>query len=268
MSYTNNKGIINELEILYELNNHTFNQLSEHWKINIKKMFNNVSNDSFIHCFKPDNSSKADLIVIIGETSKGISIKSGFICNFHTEKLYNFITYLKREGVKDKFINTLKLYHYGDGTTDGTGKKRFYVDEIKKQMPDEIKEFNEYVDKKINKKKLFKRLMAEGTSNQEINADYLYFGNKGNGLLIPIDELIEDLATRPYEDFNSIHFGPFTYMPDERRIDMRYSHFRDFARFRWNSLSYTLYPYLEKHPNEFSGEMYDEIIKYINEHKK
>jgi hypothetical protein len=49
-------------------------------------------------------------------------MKSGKAAIVHNEIISNFTSFLRSKGISERTIETIHLFHYGDGTTDGSSE--------------------------------------------------------------------------------------------------------------------------------------------------
>ena len=71
---------------------------------------------------------------------KYVSLKSGRAESIHQEYIKNFILFLRSLGISKRTQQTILLYQYGDGTMDGSGKRRMKYHEMRTWLDERIKE--------------------------------------------------------------------------------------------------------------------------------
>ena len=230
-------GFKNEYKIISALNGKKVYEVSQSWRQNLYFMFNNIKPNDVIICEKCISYCKEDVAIIINGVRKTLSVKIGTHITIHTEKFERFCNFLTRIGLPEKYIDFLKLYHYGDGTLDGTGTEHLGMPQLKEKYKKEIEEFNQEVYKFKYIKKVIYRLI-KGTENQSRDLDFVYYGNAYEGRVITVDELVDYCWRIRPEYFSTPHFGPFTYSPayrgltnfdpnNESRLD---------SQFKWHSI--------------------------------
>ena len=211
-------GLKNEHNIANYLCGKRFYQLNKHWRSIILKMFENVEDDDIIYCEKIMRNLKEDLMVVVHGQKRTISVKCGNIVTVHCEKIRSFCDYLIHLGFTEEQIQILFLYHYGDGTIDGTGTERVGVDVLKKRYREEIKEFNNLTHQRKILRLMLDRILSYGTINQKGHVDFLYYGTLEDGKIYNMQQFMDFLVARDYDKNESIHFGPFIYCPQNRTL--------------------------------------------------
>lgn len=215
-----NNGLKNEFDIIKYLHNKKVTDLSDNWKRALSKVFKYFDEDTrhFVTSRKVDGVDKGDIFVGFRRQLRSISIKSGEDVTLHGERLSTFCGFLKWLGISDESIDTLKLYHFGDGTLDGTGDVHYDVNTLKEMYKDRIKAFNEEVNNPIYLKKIYDRFIWRGTLTQKVGCDFIYYGNVEQGIMVECIPLVEYLLKQPIPYSNSIHFGPLYYLPKYRGL--------------------------------------------------
>ena len=143
-----NDGLENELNIVQELNGKLFKELSPFWQARMRQLYRIIQDEDKIECYKSYHDQKADISIRVGIKKWSISIKSGNYVSVHMERISSFTGFLRSLGLAEEHIETLKLFHYGDGTIDGTGNVRKSSSELKIELRDRIMAFNEEVNKR------------------------------------------------------------------------------------------------------------------------
>ena len=110
----------------------------------IHKIYNNISDDDLIKCWRNHYDQKGDILININGAIKSISIKMGAKNEVHTENIHYFIEFLKENNIPYYIIKNYLEYHYGDGTLSGSGKKRMSVKEYKEKYQNKIDLINKY----------------------------------------------------------------------------------------------------------------------------
>ena len=213
-----NKGLENELEIVEVLDCKFYSQLSEFWQRRIKQLYRDVKDDDRIECYKCVYNQKADISIRIDYKKWNISIKSGYFVSVHSERISSFSGFLRSLGIEEDHIETLKLYHYGDGTTDGTGEERKPVNILKDELKERIIAFNEAVNKKEILARIVLRFLCIGTPYQRSYVTHIYYGTKDYGEMIDAKTMIDYICSGYPSTTTAIHFGPFIYCPAYRGL--------------------------------------------------
>ncbi len=214
-----NYGIQNEMDIITLLNNKRFGSLPDFWKQLLNNAFSETRNQELIRCYKGKATEKADLYVIMNNTMRSFSVKMGKNVSVHSEKLSTFCGFLRWLKIDEENIQTLKLFHYGDGTTDGTGDKKYTSAELVEMYGPRIQKLNEQLNKDEVLLRFINRFLRVGTLLQRSFVYYIYYGTVKCGLYAPLTEFIPFLSKQHYDNIKTIHFGPFVYEPAYRGLD-------------------------------------------------
>ncbi|MCR5423009.1 MAG: hypothetical protein K6E74_05165 [Bacilli bacterium] len=214
-----NNGLANEQDIINVLDGKKYKELPEFWKNRMKQLCRDIEEDDRIECFKCVYNQKADISIRAHDRKWNISIKSGYFVSVHNERISSFVGFLRKLGISEDLITTLRLYHYGDGTIDGTGDVHKSLDEIKAEMLDKIDEFNEAVNKKEILMKIANRFICSGTPFQKSYVTHLYYGKVTYGTMIHVKTLLDYICEEFKCDTKAIHFGPFIYSPAYRGVE-------------------------------------------------
>lgn len=218
MNEASEYGLKNEHNIANYLCGKRIFELNDHWRNIIFRMFDELDGDDIIYCEKILRNLKEDLMVVTHGQKRTISIKCGNIVTVHCEKIRSFCDYLIHLGFTEEQVRILFLYHYGDGTIDGTGTERVGADVLRRKYHDEIKAFNNLTHQKNILRPMLDRILSYGTINQKGHVDYLYYGTLNNGKIYNMKQFMEYLISRNYDKNESIHFGPFIYCPQNRNL--------------------------------------------------
>ena len=121
-----NLGFIKQDYLISALNNKKISELDKNYFDLIQSIFlnKNFSNEEIIICKKIGGNEKPDLSISIKNIIKNCSYKTGKNISVHQEKLESFIEFSKTLKATEKEINAIKFYIWGDGTYDGSGKKK------------------------------------------------------------------------------------------------------------------------------------------------
>ena len=184
----------------------------------MRQLYKVIEDNDLIECYKCVYNKKADSSIKVGIRKWSISIKSGYFVSVHMERISSFSGYLRSLGIEEKHIETLKLYHYGDGTLDGTGSERKSSTELKEELKDRIEAFNEAVNQEDIIRKTVLRFICCGTPYQRSYVTHLYWGTKDCGDLIDIKTMVDYICSGYAFETNTIHFGPFIYCPGYRGL--------------------------------------------------
>ncbi len=249
-------GEFKERELANALNEKKYKELDNNCKYIVKRIFNFVDDDEIIHAYKIEEFIKPDICIEYKKEKRYISMKSGKSNYIHEEYITNFVKYLKECHISEETINTILLFHYGDGTTDGTGEKRKSFEEIAYELKDKIKLANF----ELNKSRAFitstlLHIMFVGNSENAIMADYIYHGDKEYGLIVSRNQIMKYLNTKDFSWLNNIHIGPILLRPKARYVDreIKNPQMRETISFYWPRIELDL-KYIE---NRYTDTMKD-----------
>lgn len=216
-----NRGIFNEYDIIKYLNRKRISQLNNNWKYILETMFGTLSPLKRVKAGHLNKFIKPDIWVEYKGVKKTISIKSGRSKSIHTESLDSLCEFMRSEGISERTIKIIRLFHYGDGTFDGTGKERYEYDEVYHRYKKYIDEAN----KELNNNKEFvikfvTRVMFQGVDPNERIADYLFFGYVDlGGEVVSREKLLSYIMHKNSSNWDfkkTIHIGPISLRPHAR----------------------------------------------------
>ena len=234
-----NIGIENENQIIRALNDKTIDELSENFKEPIRSMYKYYKDGEKLIVKKVSNwiGCKTDITIQIHNYYHNVSIKSGFGPAVHEEEFDSFFTFLKSLNISQETLDTIKFYHYGDGTLDGSGKKTLRLDEFKEKYKERIAKANEELSNEEIVKAVIFRCVVKGRNerNQEIN--YFYYGNVEEGIFLKRDHLLEyGPKLNCYYD-TAIHFGPLSYNQKiHKRLTLENGKYAQFSQLVWPNI--------------------------------
>jgi hypothetical protein len=212
-----NPGFLNERQIINKLNNTKFKDLTNNLKFLIQEMFGICNEEDVIKSGLIVNFQKLDIYIELNGIRKYVSLKSGQATTIAEENLKLFIKYLRSKNISTKSLKTILYYHFGDGTLDGSGEKRMEYITLRIKTQKIIKELNEELNKNLDFVIDFViRSMFKGTNENNIEADYIYFGNVEYGVLASKKQVIKHLQRKSYKFLNNPHIGPIQFRPHAR----------------------------------------------------
>jgi len=215
----NSPGFIKEDEMILCLNERKFGDLSNNLKQFVREMYGLVKDDAFIYCERIPGFIKPDFKITCDDISHYVSMKSGTSVILHQEDITKFVNWLKAEGISDSTIETVLLYQFGDGTTDGTGETRYGYTDVQYLYKEKIKEAN--IELNANKgfvKRVIRRCIFIGTNEEHDEADVLYDGDVNYGVSINQKQLYKYLETKSWSYINNLHIGPLHLRPHARYV--------------------------------------------------
>ena len=203
-------GFKNENNIIEYIDKKKIKDLNENMKKFILYIFNIKNEDAIIQATSGEKGEKTDIIIKINDEIKRVSVKIGSGNSVHQENIDVFVEFLKSINIPENIIYELLKYHWGDGTSDGTGTERISGPEYKRKFPEEIKTINTELNKKENLKLFIDRFIIQGKSSDYHSIDVLYYGDINEGHWAKKEEIIEYIVNNIFK-MKSIHFGPVTY---------------------------------------------------------
>lgn len=171
--------------------------------------------NNVIKCFVDYNKRKYDIVIIINNIYKRISIKMGFNNSMHCEKISSFINFLRENKITNKIIVKYLKYHYGDGTIDGSGSKRLSVLEYKKLYQEDIDEINKKINNLNFLKKVAERFVLVGTINN-YSIDCIIHGTVDEFIWIKRDNIEKIIISYINNYSTGVHFGPLSVQSHNR----------------------------------------------------
>lgn len=225
-----NNGIEKEQEFVYSLNNKKYGELSNNLRHMIKQIFGFLSDDEIIKSELIPHYQKADFSITVKGITKTISLKTGRTTVVHSEYFKTLIPFLKKMGVSEELTNFIQFYCHRDGTIDGTGDDDISYIDMKIKYKSEIDKFNsEMIKNKLLVKELIKRCLFNGTENNVIKADYVYFGTINFGSLVSEMQVMKHIERRKWAFMDNPHIGPLQFkshyhgkQEDEHRQKQKY----------------------------------------------
>lgn len=215
-----NDGNLKEQEVIYDLNNKRIKDLTNNMRNLMRSLFGVLDDNYLVKCYKVDDLYKTDFVIEYDERIRNISMKSGKAAVVHNEILANFINFLKENGVSKRTLDTICLFHYGDGTTDGSGQgQRLSYDQVKESLKDRIKEANEELNADMDFiLKVMNRCVFNGADKDNIEADCVYFGDRDYGVVATKNQFIKHTKRRGFDFYSHLHIGPLLLRPDARYL--------------------------------------------------
>ena len=212
-----NHGLLREEEMVYEINNKKVCELSNNIRHMFQVLYGVLDDNEIVTAKLTEERMKPDFIISYKGIEKGISMKSGSSTLVHSEFVDSFITYLKSHGINDKTIETILLYQFGDGTTDGSGEKRYEFSELKYLLSERIKEANEDLNKSVDFiYQVIERCVLQGVNDGWPRADGLYHGDKSFGVIATEKQIWKHIHRKDFHWMDALHIGPLILRPSAR----------------------------------------------------
>ena len=215
-----NNGLLKEDEFVFYLNNKKCGELPPNLHTMMVELFGIVDDNAIISCEKTANFIKPDILITHLGKSKAVSIKSGSSQTMHCELIRPFIAALRKFGASEETLKTIALYLFGDGTYNGTGKKRYSYPEVCYWLKDQIAKANEELNSNYDLIEQFvDRVVFLGVNPDEIKADALYVGDINYGNLVVREQVKKYLRSKGWHYRDTLHIGPVNLSACARYVD-------------------------------------------------
>ncbi len=234
---SNKSGFKNETDIITCLSNKKFEELNDNLKRFILFLFPQVKENDLIKCYNGKARQKPDIVIDIKGVIKRISVKKGNGNSVHQEEISLFMNFLTTLDIPEDVKIELLKYHWGDGTTDGSGENRISSAEYKKEHKNEMQLINKELNKKSILIKLITRILFKGSNDDGDEADAIYYGDINEGHWADKDEIINYIINNNF-NLNSLHFGPLTYQAWNRCLNFnpKTENRRYIMQVKWGSI--------------------------------
>lgn len=213
-----NDGLMNEEQIIRAINGKTYYELNANLQRLVNYLFPTLDRNRKINCCKAEDYTKPDICISQDDKSHYVSIKHGTAEQVHEERLDRFISYLKECGIDDYTIESYLLFHFGDGTIDGTGQTRLDHFNVFVKYNERILKLNEKFNESREFVKNFaNRVLFQGVNPLAIPADIIYHGDEEFGSFINKNQIMRHIELRKWGYMTSVvHIGPFILRPRAR----------------------------------------------------
>lgn len=243
-------GFDNEIIICNYINNKKIYELNNNIKNLITEIFPNHNQSNKINCEIEGGQNKSDLVIKINNIEKRISVKIGYGNSVHQEPIIEFIKFLTdRYNISNDLINDLKLFIWGDGTIDGTGKKenRLTATQFKNKNPERILHISKFMD--THKKELIKRFLVYGPKSNK-KPDYIYYGNITKGYWVKTDTVVEKLCNEKSNGI--IPIGKLTFQAWNRAIKgLKSEKKRGVIQIKWPTIKKDLKSWMKNEQGDY-----------------
>ena len=215
------KGVLHEDEMIEFLNNKKVSTLSSNLYNLVVELFGVVDPNETIYCEHALEYTKPDFVVTYKDKKKYVSMKSGNGEQVHHEKIETFLPFLESLGVSKETINTILLYQFGDGTTDGSGKSRYEIEELKYILKDDIRKANRELNQVNIIIAVADRVLFQGVNPDVPAAGSIYHGTYANGVVVNKKQILKYINAKKmrWHYFDNLHIGPFFMRPHARYIN-------------------------------------------------
>lgn len=205
-----NTGFANELDLIKAINNKPYTSLNANLQHFCIDLFENNIDTTPLIATKIKGNSKPDIMITNKNITKYVSIKKGGGNSVHQEKITVFIKYLQDIGVSKTSINNLLLFHYGDDTTNDTGKIRYTARECETRYKEEIKSLNLELNSQKILFDILDRVLFTGNVENSQTVDFIYHGDLKKGLWASRDEIYKYFLRNTFKS-KTVHFASLTY---------------------------------------------------------
>ena len=213
------EGFFKEDEMIHFLNKKRVVDLSPSLHTLVKMNFGVLEPDEIVTCDYGQEHTKCDFVITYQGKQKGVSLKTGKAEVMHTEKISTFIPFLRSVGVSEESLRTLLLFHFGDGTLDGTGKKRYSTEEVMMWLGDRVKRLNNELngDKELMKR-ILERILFQGVDVNALAANCIYIGSYEDGVCATKKQIYKYVDKRGWDYYVRPHVGPIQFRPWVRYV--------------------------------------------------
>lgn len=230
-------GKNNEYKFVQYLNGKTIQELNPMFYALIKKLYPTELETSRIKCWLNHLNQKSDIFIKINGIMKGISIKKGMKNSVHVERISDFIHFLIENKLSREAVIEYLKYHYADGTTNGTGKKRISAEEYKKSNQDRIDRINKEFNNEQIILKAIERFIIQGNNSQYYIAAIIY-GEVDDFIWITREDIRNIILSKKDEYSTAVHFGAMICQPKNRCLNYNYLYEKErfCVQIKWYSL--------------------------------
>ena len=214
---SSNRGFDNEKLIAEALNGKKFSEINRNLQTMVRDMFGYQDDEEVISAFQIDSMFKPDISITYKGQTKYVSIKSGTAKVFHGENIKSFILFLRSKGVSKETQKTILLFQYGDGTLDGSGKKRLDSYEAREWLHKQIKKANMELNSNPDLiDSVLERTMYQGLDESAPAVDFIYFGTPEYGVVVSKKQIHTYVSQRGWRYYDNLHIGPIFIKPHAR----------------------------------------------------
>ncbi len=214
-------SLTKEKEMVHALNGKTVSELNNNLKSLMKNLFGIIDDSLPIKAYLVEGTNKTDFVIEYDDRQRNVSMKSGAATVVHNEQLPKFIAYLESVGISKRTCDTICLFHYGDGTTDGSNPdQRQNYQTVFVGLEERIREANRELNASMELIEDFViRFVFKGADENNIEADCLYFGDVDYGVVVTKKQVLKSIQRRTFDYYENLHLGPILIRPDSRYVD-------------------------------------------------
>lgn len=243
-----NLGFNVEKELVFNLNKKKYYELTPFLKDVLITIFPFITNEDIIYSRLLERTQKPDIYIKCRDQIKYISIKSGKTNSVHFEKINELTTFLASRNISNETIETILLFHYGDGTLNGTGETRLLFEDLFPLLNKRIQLANIELNQKEIVDELIDRFIFNGIESKILSVDYILHGNQNYGVLCSKEKIKKFILNKNYNHVRTLHVGPLTIQPFLRDIHdvSKNKYKREYVQIKWHYMASDL-EFIEKY---------------------
>lgn len=212
-----NNGKQKELEMIVHLHNKHVNELSNNLRNLLTALYGVLDDNEIVKCELVEGFIKPDFVIAYKGIQKYVSMKTGRAESVHEENIKTFILFLRSLGISTRTQQTILLYHYGDGTLDGSNDRRIEYNKLRLMLDSRIQEANEELNStKELVLKVIERCLITGTLEKAIPIDCIYFGDYRFGEVATARQITTHVKRKSWHWMKNLHIGPIQLRPHAR----------------------------------------------------
>lgn len=231
-------GFQNENEFVTYLNGKQVGKLYPNFLDLVYHLYDDIDLKDTITCWGNKSKRKADIYIKINNRVRGISIKKGVKNSVHVEHIDSFIHFLKELDISNEIIYYFLEYHYGDGTLDGTGKKRLSSTDYRNFHQHKIDIINQTLNQEKYINAFVNRFILQGNlSKYEVNA--IIYGVVEDFIWITKKEIYSIIQKHLSDSSPSLHISCLNLQPMSRNLNYnpKYEFCRNQVQVKWYNLA-------------------------------
>lgn len=213
----NISGKQNEIDFVKHINNKKIYELNPLIIELIEDLFSNFNYDDIVYSWLNSEPQKTDFFIRINKDVRRISLKIGDKNSVHLEPISEFIHFLIENNIERECVIKYLKYHYADGSSNDSGKKRLSAVEYKLSHQDEIDKINNAFNSDEFIKKVILRFVLMGR-NDSNEIDALVYGSIYDFLYLTKDSIYNIIFAKRDIYSSGIHIGPLFIQPQSRNL--------------------------------------------------
>ena len=208
-------GLDFETKFVTAINGKKLEDLNPNLSSLFERIFPGIQKGDLLLAQKADPRGKSDVSVFTKAGRAEISLKSLNGELVHSSPNDKFVNYLYEFGVSESSVKTLLQFLYRDGTTDGSGERKWTYEETMFRLAPRIKDFNQEINANRDLLQDCADLALFRGNHREIPAaNWLYHGTLESGLAVSRYQISIWMSKIVDMDFiRNPHIGPFHIKP-------------------------------------------------------